>query len=489
MSLSPSTADSSTVPQQSADTQHNFTLDVVGGLALLGLLVVSVWEFGGFTANQQLYYQTGTHGGNFKLLTTISMLFDGKMLSLLAMVFGAGIILFVQKKEHPVEISAADAHIRRMMWLMGFGVINAFLLVWPGDILFQFGVLGILLFAFTRMKSRGFFIAAIVCTFIYCGKQYWYYSDDKNVYKKYTAIKVVEDKFKADSTIRAKKDSTDRTKDTVLLKDTLLRNKLNDSLAKKNDTLTSQQQEDKGNWEGTVKRNKYDAGAAKENNKTMQARNWKKIAYASMQKTQQKESYWLYRIGIWDIGSMMFLGMALMSIGYFSPRFSSSKYLVVGLLALIAGTLLAWYRIHYQSLKLADYAVYIKEHSIPFNQFLPIEKLLMALGYASLVLWFLRMSVFGWIWKAAAAVGRLALTNYIIQTVVCTLFFYGYGFGYFGRLKQWELYFFVAELAMVQIVFSVMWLRYFTMGPVEWLLRTLVYRKRLPIKRVPGAEF
>ena len=162
MSLSPSTADSSTVPQQSADTQHNFTLDVVGGLALLGLLVVSVWEFGGFTANQQLYYQTGTHGGNFKLLTTISMLFDGKMLSLLAMVFGAGIILFVQKKEHPVEISAADAHIRRMMWLMGFGVINAFLLVWPGDILFQFGVLGILLFAFTRMKSRGFFIAAIL---------------------------------------------------------------------------------------------------------------------------------------------------------------------------------------------------------------------------------------------------------------------------------------------------------------------------------------
>ena len=67
----------------------------------------------------------------------------------------------------------------------------------------------------------------------------------------------VENKFKADSTSRAKKDSIDRTKDTVLLKDTLLKNKLTDSIARKNDTLTKKQAEEKETWEGKVKGLKF----------------------------------------------------------------------------------------------------------------------------------------------------------------------------------------------------------------------------------------
>src|SRR5258706_6069740 len=152
-----------------------------------------------------------------------------------------------------------------MMWLMVFGIFNAFILLWPGDILFQYGAVGILLFAFSRMKAKGFFIAALVCTLIYCGKQYWNYSDDKKDYTKYTAVIAVEKKFKADSTSRAKKDSMDRTKDTILLKDTA-KNKRMDSLARKNDTLTKKQNEEKGNWEGMVKGMKYDSSRTKAEN-------------------------------------------------------------------------------------------------------------------------------------------------------------------------------------------------------------------------------
>jgi uncharacterized protein len=228
------------------------------------MLLISIWEFGGFTNNEQLFYRTGTHGGNYKLMTIISILFEGKMRALFAILFGAGILLLLQKKEHPVAISTGDVYIRRMLWLMGFGVLNAFILLWPGDILFHYGVLGILLFGFTRLKAKGFFIAAIVCTLIYCGKQYWNYADDKTSYKKYTAVMEIEKKFKADSTTRAKKDSLDRTKDTVLLKDTLLNNKRLDSMARKNDTLTKKQAEEKGNWEGTVKSLKYDSEVAAE---------------------------------------------------------------------------------------------------------------------------------------------------------------------------------------------------------------------------------
>jgi len=133
--------------------------------------------------------------------------------------------------------------------------------------------------------------------------------------------------------------------------------------------------------------------------------------------------------------------------------------------------------------------VYIEKKPLPYNLLFPVERILMATGYASLLVWLLRMRIFNWAGKALAAAGRMALTNYITQTIICTFFFYGYGFGYFGRLLQWELYFFVAEVVLVQVVFSVVWLRNFNQGPLEWLWQCMVYRKWLPNKIRNGNAF
>lgn len=486
MSLIPSTSTGvpayTTVSGSMTDLHEEriFSLDVIRGFAVIGILFISIWEFG---SNRQLFYQTGTHGGNYKLWVSLSMLLEGKMRALFALVFGAGIILFLSKKKYPVPISSGDAYIRRMLWLMAFGLLNAFILLWPGDILFQYGAVGILLYGFTRMKARGFFIAAIVCTLIYCGKLYWNYADDRADLRKYKAVTLLEKKFKDDSTSRAKKDSLDRTKDTVLLKDTLLKNKLNDSLARKNDTLTKKQKQEKGKWEGMMKSLKYDSAGDKGVNKLMRTNSWRKIAYQLMSQTQQRESYWLYRIGVWDIGGMMLLGMGLFSIGFFTGRFSASKHLIIALVCIVVGLALAWCRVHLNAYKVAGYETYINKKAFPFNFFFPVERLLMAVGYASGIIWFLRLGILKWIWKALGLVGRMAFSNYMLQTIVCSFFFYGYGFGYFGRLQQWELYFFVLEMVLVQIAFSVFWLKYYEMGPVEWLWRCLVYKKWLPNKK------
>lgn len=474
-----------TTPQQAITIDNDnrlFSLDVLRGIAILGLLIISIWEFGGFTTNQQNYFRLVSHGGNYKLQTILSMVFEGKMRGLLAIVFGAGIVLFMQKQERPANISAADAYIRRQMWLMAFGVINAFVFLWPGDILFQYGVVGILLFGVWRSAPRALFIGAIACTLILCAKNYWNYADDKRDYKKFLAVKKVEEKFKLDSTTRAKKDSTDRKGDTVLLKEVLQKNKIADSIAKKNDTLTNKQAEEKGKWEGTVKSLKYDSAGAVADKKAMRAHSYTKIWKYLLPRSQGKESHWLYRTGVWDIGAMMLLGMALLGFGFFGSRFSSSKYLFIALLTIAAGAALAWFRIHYQYLKVANYETYINKHSIPYGQFFPIERLLLATGYAALLMLLLRANIMKWLWQAIAAVGRMALTNYILQTIICTFFFYGYGFAYYGRLSQGELYFIVAEISLVQIVFSICWLRYYTMGPVEWLLRRLIYRKPIEWK-------
>src|SRR5258705_10856192 len=114
----------------------------------------------------------------------------------------------------------------------------------------------------------------------------------------------------------------------------------------------------------------------------------------------------------------MFLVMALFSIGFFISRFSSSKYLIIALLGFALGLALAWFRVHNNCFRMADYAKYIDKHPIPHNLFFPVERIVLAIGYASLVMWLLRMNIVNWFWRALAATGRMAFTNYILQTII-----------------------------------------------------------------------
>jgi uncharacterized protein len=452
-----------------------FSIDVLRGIALLGILIISIWEFGGFSVNEQTRLRLLQKGADYNLFSAIIILFEGKMRAIFSMVFGAGIILYLSKPQQPL-IQTHELYIRRQMWLMAFGLVNVFILLWPGDILFQYGVMGILLFPFARMSKKGLLIAALIATLIYCGKNYWYYADDKKAYRKFKAITLVEEKFKKDSTERHHKDSlAGMPKDSIHVRD---------SIAKKNDTLTAFQKRDKNNWEGILKGLKYDStrAAEKAENKAMRS-GYGKIWNHVLQRSQNKESRWLYQVGIWDISSMMLLGMALLGFGFFNHRFTKGTYLLLAVTGIVAGAMLGWLRLEYTHTRLIDYVKYINGHAIPPNLFFPVERLLLATGYASLVMLLLQLNRMTWLGRALSATGQMAFTNYFMQTIICTLFFYGYGFGYFGRLSLTKLYFVVAEIGLIQIVFSVIWLRYYKHGPVEWLWRRLVNRKHFSNKK------
>lgn len=101
---------------------------------------------------------------------------------------------------------------------------------------------------------------------------------------------------------------------------------------------------------------------------------------------------------------------------------------------------------------------------------------LMGLGYLS---WMLRvLPALRW----AAPAGRMALTHYLMQSLVCTLIFYGYGLGYFERLPRAWQPLFVLALFLAQVAFSHWWLARFRFGPMEWLWRGATYG-RLPALR------
>ncbi len=75
----------------------------------------------------------------------------------------------------------------------------------------------------------------------------------------------------------------------------------------------------------------------------------------------------------------------------------------------------------------------------------------------------------------------MALSNYLMHTIICTTLFYGYGFGLFGKLDRVQLLGVVLAIWAIQLWLSPIWLRYFKFGPAEWLWRTLTYGKAQPM--------
>nr|WP_298129240.1 DUF418 domain-containing protein [uncultured Pseudoxanthomonas sp.] len=112
--------------------------------------------------------------------------------------------------------------------------------------------------------------------------------------------------------------------------------------------------------------------------------------------------------------------------------------------------------------------------------------LLMCLGYVAWVMRALGSPAWqrplGWL----APAGRMALTNYLMQSLVCTWIFYGYGLGYFEQLpRAWQPPFALA-LFGVQVLLSRWWLSRFRFGPMEWLWRSLTYLKPQPLRLRAG---
>ena len=404
------------------------SLDVIRGIAILGALFVSIWIFGGFSNNQQTGLLLRSKGLNYRLFGAVDLLLEGKMRALIAIVFGAGMVLFMSKENLKGQSSNADLFMRRQFWLMLFGLINAIVFLWTGDMLFHLAVMGILLFPFTRISKRGLLVAAMVTMIIYAGKNYWNYSDDRKAYHKYAAVTNVEKKIKKDSADIAKRDSIFK----ALKKDSSAAGLKTDSSSGKTkpDTLTKEQKDDKGAWEGKVNGMKYDPKKDDGEKKAMRSTSYGKLWNHLLPNTQYKEAAWTYQTGIWDFGAMILLGMALLKFGFFNAQFSRSKYLLIAVAGITIGLLLGWFRLHNQQLTLQDYAKYIDHHWIPYTFFFPFEMAFLATGYTSLVLSLLGNGRLNRLWRIFTYVGKMALTNYLLQSIVCTLFL---------RVLEWDI--------------------------------------------------
>lgn len=178
----------------------------------------------------------------------------------------------------------------------------------------------------------------------------------------------------------------------------------------------------------------------------------------------------------WRVLSMLFLGAALMKLGFFEER-RAGWHKRAALLGLSFGlglealtTWAAW----------SDLSGLLSGLTASLHE---LSSLGLALGYMGVIALLVHSGSLERLIKAVSAVGRLSLSNYILQSVVANLLFTFIGLAWFGERTRWELMGIVCTIYAAQLGLSVLWLRSFRMGPLEWAWRAVTYLRLEPLKR------
>jgi uncharacterized protein len=197
---------------------------------------------------------------------------------------------------------------------------------------------------------------------------------------------------------------------------------------------------------------------------------------------------------VWRVTAVMLIGVALYRWGMFSARLNAMRYAAILVPCAAIGLTIEWLGIRHMQRHNWSYTAAEIEGML-FNFW---ASLFTAVAWVCLVMIACRLareesfahprSAFAALLCSPAyrfaAVGRMAFTNYIAQSIVCTTIFYGHGFGFYGDVSRTGQLGITAAVWLAQLVYSPLWLFYFRMGPLEWLWRVLTYGRLQPIRRV-----
>jgi len=184
----------------------------------------------------------------------------------------------------------------------------------------------------------------------------------------------------------------------------------------------------------------------------------------------------------WFAGMMMCFGIAAMKSGFFDGGWSDQRIRKTTALLLVSGL----------PLTVGGYAVFAHAPPSPALLLWAYAAIfagmpLVAFGYAGLGVIWSRHEAPGILRRGFAAIGRMAFTNYIAQSIILGLIYYGHGLRLAGQLEFHEAMMIAPAVWILQMITSTWWLNHFAYGPLEWLWRRLTYgsavvflRRRLP---------
>lgn len=428
--------------QPTTNKERINSLDIIRGIALFGILLMNIVGFGLYKAYYDPTNSGGATGWDFKAWWVNNMFFEGTMRGLFSMLFGAGIVLFNSRTINGLpSIAVTDAYFRRTLWLLMFGVVHAYLLLWVGEILFPYAVVGLIAYSFRNLTTKKLIIGAILLSMMLTALNVKDYYKTENAFTDYTTA------------VKAKNAA--------------------DTLTKKNKKAITE-------WESIMADKKVTPEAYNDIKKEL-SKSYPSIVWYRSTIIQIRQSVTVYRIWIWDVFSMVLLGMAFFKNGIFKAQKSNRYYLMMMLAGYLTGVATNYWETDY-----------LMHHNFEIQAFFltdithELGRVPTTIGHIGLIMLFIKSGILPFLQRALAAVGQMAFSNYIMHTIICITIFMGFGFGMYGKLQRHELYYIVLGIWIFQLILSPIWLKYFRFGPLEWLWRSLTYWKRQPFRKDNG---
>ena len=401
--------------------QRLHVLDIVRGFAVFGILLMNLEAFAGPVLSAGSGLDPDLRGVDRWADALVYFFVQGKFYSLFSLLFGMGFAVMSQRAE-AFGRGFAVLYLRRSLALLGIGLAHA-LLVWSGDILVTYALVALLLLAFRQVDGRGLLVLGLLC---YLG-----------------ASALILGLGALDGLMQLNPESA----------------------AAWNKAMGEQDAQMQALVEG--QRQAYGHGSYVE---ALAQRREDFFAGLGSLVVIGPMVFGLFLLGRWFVESRVIVEPQRFPVLYAWLRWG----------ALLAGLLLmsASYRMQ-PTMSLAR----IDLHGAIALSLSLWANLLLCLAYLA---WLVRglqaPRCAAWLARLAPA-GQMALSNYLMQSVACTLVFYGYGLGLFGQMpRAWQLPFALLLFA-VQLALSRAWLVRFRFGPMEWMWRAITYWRWPPLRR------
>ena len=419
-----------------AEKERIESLDVLRGFALLGILLLNILGFGLVSTVfvEPGIYISSFKGSDFLAWAMIELTSEGVMRALFSILFGAGVVLFVSG----IRAKSGWLHYRRTFWLLMFGLFDAYILLWSGDILVTYAVCGAILWLIRDWSPKRLMISSVVLV----------------------SLGVLQ---------------------SVALKAGLEASREASQLLESESMSGVQVDPEIQEWAQGWKEFESSLSDEASIQKEVNARGQSYLTAFKFNLTKVNEMILvaLPFFLILDALMMMVIGMALYKYGILEGRRESGFYMRMMIAGFLIGLVFNAYEIWLSVSSKMD----VVEANFLFRWSYHLGRLSMALGYLGLILWMIKSNWIESLRARLAAVGRMALTNYLMHSFFALLIFSGAGLGLIGKLSLVELYPIVLLIWIFQLALSPWWLERFYFGPVEWLWRWLTYLERPKMRR------
>ena len=434
-------------------------MDVARGFAVLGILWLNIFLFALPFEALVIPGIWGVHNLlNEMVWEFTSVGVAGVMRGMFSILFGASAMLLLSRAERADDqVMAIDRYFRRLIWLIVLGSVHAYLLIWPHDILYAYGVLGMLIFPFRHVSSRKLVVIAaimIVGSSLFTGR---------NVEEIGKARAQAEEALPGDERERLREEDPLVDELGSLQGGTF-------QLA----ALTPEEQE------------RADADLEALIERLSEEMDERQGGYVDNLVSQAPDSFQQQTtemIGnhLLDIGAFLLIGMVLYRTGFFHGvwpartclRLAAGGYalgILIGVLTRMTFDDESW---------IAPLSEFVTEYGFD------VRRLALALANFALLSLMVQRGLWPALRSRLAACGRMALTLYVSQTVVCNAIFLGYGLSLFGQAEHFQLTLLALALTLVQLFAAPLVLSRFGQGPLEWLLRVAIDWGRSDAERVP----